>query len=222
MAPLFERGLDHGLCVAVRLPVDEGDESAGLAPEERAHALGLPPARRRTWAGGRAAMRLAAGRLGVELGPVMTDDRGAPALPAGVGLVGSISHKEDVAVALLAAAEANGARVGVDVEREAPRKVDVSRKVLREEELVELAAMPEADRGREVLLRFSLKEAVYKAIDPFVRRYVGFGEVVVRPAADGRAGVTLALAAGEGPFVVEARWQRVGDLLVTTAKAWRS
>lgn len=29
----------------------------------------------------------------------------------------------------------------------------------------------------EVLLRFSLKEGLYKAIHPFVRRYVGFLEV---------------------------------------------
>jgi len=29
----------------------------------------------------------------------------------------------------------------------------------------------------EILLRFSLKESIYKAIHPFVRRYVSFQEV---------------------------------------------
>lgn len=43
----------------------------------------------------------------------------------------------------------------------------------------ELGALQEAGVSieSELLLRFSLKESVYKAIHPFVRRYVSFHEV---------------------------------------------
>jgi 4'-phosphopantetheinyl transferase EntD len=40
---------------------------------------------------------------------------------------------------------------------------------------------------RAVFERFSLKEALYKGLDPFVRRYVGFHEVSVTVDDDGAA-----------------------------------
>jgi enterobactin synthetase component D len=208
--------LDHGLCVGVKLPVE--DEGA-LSPEERTRADDLAPARRRSWVGGRVALRAAASLRGIVLPSVGTDERGAPLLPS--GLRGSISHKDDVAVALLAEGTQDGGHIGVDVERDVPRKTDVSRKVLRAEELAELEAMPWPLRRRELLLRFSAKEAVYKALDPFVQRYVGFLEVAARPSADGRVAIVTSLAKGEGPFHVEGRWRSEGDLLLTTARVVR-
>jgi 4'-phosphopantetheinyl transferase EntD len=145
---------------------------------------------------------------------VLADDRGAPLLPPGVA--GSVSHKESVAVALVAAEAA--ARLGVDVETDAPRRYDVSRKVLTDAELAELAATPADDRACEVLLRFSAKEAVYKALDPFVRRYVGFREIELRPAADGTARVTSLLPPAEGPFSFDVRWMRRDAVVLTTAR----
>ncbi|MGH7297926.1 MAG: 4'-phosphopantetheinyl transferase family protein, partial [Polyangiaceae bacterium] len=144
------------------------------------------------------------------------DDRGAPVLPA--GLLGSISHKADLAVALLARDADPRARVGVDVEDDRPGKLDVSSRVLRDEELAALADLGEPARGSEVLLRFSLKEAVYKALDPFVRRYVGFKEVAVTVNADGSAEVQPHLEQGEGPFVFAARWKRERGLIVATVR----
>ncbi|HEY1695703.1 MAG TPA: 4'-phosphopantetheinyl transferase superfamily protein [Polyangiaceae bacterium] len=226
--PLFVWELDHGCCAGVALPDggtaagDAGEAVGALLAEERAAAASMAPARRRTWVGGRAAMRATANALGVTLPPIGSDDRGAPVLPH--GFIGSISHKDELAVALLAREARDGVRVGVDVERDAPRRIDVSRKVLRDEELTAVAAMTGEARAREVLLRFSLKEAVYKALDPFVRRYVGFHEVAATPETDGRVAVRLELAKGEGPFHVDARWRRVEGLIVTTARveAFRS
>ena len=67
--------------------------------------------------------------------------------------------------------------------------------MLTEAEQAEIASLAERDRAREVTVRFSAKEAIYKAIDPFVRRYVGFQEVEVdacTPAAVRRAVTPIA------------------------------
>ena len=223
----------HGLLVAVRLdaPLAEVDED-GLAlvhPDERALALPWAPRRRRTWAGGRVALRRALVEIGVAVpGPIARDDRGAPVVPAGVRA--SISHKDDLAVALVARVERDDedARLGVDVEAlpatttAAPAAPDVSRHVLTAAELAELAGLDHAARAREVTTRFSAKESVYKALDPYVRRFVGFQEVEARPdPASGLVATTLLLTGGEGPFVVEARYVVRDAFVVTTARIAR-
>jgi 4'-phosphopantetheinyl transferase EntD len=43
----------------------------------------------------------------------------------------------------------------------------------------------------QILLRFSLKESVYKAIFPYVKKYIPFQEVEVYPTASGTASVVL-------------------------------
>jgi enterobactin synthetase component D len=214
----FDLELPHGRCVGVRLPeavgVIEALAEAALLPEERAYASSLGAVRRRTWMGGRIALRQALARAGIDAPPVLADGRGAPALPPGVA--GSISHKEDMAVALVA--REPRAKVGVDIERDAPGTRDISRKVLTDEELAELAKLGSTERAREVLLRFSAKEAIYKALDPFVKRYVAFREVALTPRADGTSAVTPLLPAAEGAFAVDVRWLRRDGTILTTAR----
>jgi enterobactin synthetase component D len=214
----FDLELAHGRCVGVRLPealgVVEALADAALLPEERAHAATLGAVRRRTWMGGRIALRQALALEGIDAPPVLADGRGAPALPPGVA--GSISHKEDMAVALVAR-EAR-AKLGVDVERDTPGKLDISKKVLTDEELAEVAKFGSAERAREVLLRFSAKEAIYKALDPFVQRYVAFREVAVTLRPDGTAVVAPRLPAAEGTFVMDVRWMRRDGTILTTAR----
>ncbi len=222
----FDLALEHGRCVVVRIPETEAAVDAlalALPAEEQARAVSMPGPRRRTWVGGRAAMHEAMARLGLGVAPVLSDDRGAPALPA--GLSGSITHKvhgkEALAAALVTVAAEADARVGVDLELDVPRVHDIAPRVLTPGELEELAAMGAEARDREVLLRFSAKEAVYKALDPFVRRYVGFLEVELTPRPDGTADVRPALRAGEGPFAVEVRWLRLDRIVLTTARVRR-
>jgi enterobactin synthetase component D len=216
----FDLRLDHGRCVGVRLPdargaIDGLVESA-LAPEERVHAETLSVLRRRTWVGGRVALRLALSRSGLDAPAVLADARGAPMLPAGVS--GSISHKDSLAVALV---DRGAGRVGVDVEIDGVRSRDIASRVLTDEEVTEIAALDDAARAREVLLRFSAKEAIYKALDPFLQRYVGFKEVSVVPRAGGEAHVQARLRVSEGPFTIEARWLRFDGLILTTARVER-
>ena len=65
----FDRRLAHGLCVGVRIPEEDAELGAfaegALVPEEVAFASGLARLRRRTWIGGRVALREALSRSGI-------------------------------------------------------------------------------------------------------------------------------------------------------------
>jgi len=194
--------LPFGTCVGVALPEAAAFEPPGaLHAGEAAFARGMPEATRAAWVGGRVALRAALAAVGVEApGPILATPRGAPCLPAGA--VGSVSHKRTIAVALAARASEPLATVGIDVEELRPLRADIARRVLTPDER---AALPPDGPARdaEVLRAFSAKEAIYKALDPWVRRFVGFEEATLARAPDGVLTARLALAGGEGPFAVE-------------------
>ena len=84
----------------------------------------------------------------------------------------------------------------------------LARRLLTENEQKRLGSLNDlCSKEDEVLLRFSLKEAVYKAIHPFLLRPVGFMEVEVDPNIDGTATLTFLLKGGEN-FEYTASWQR--------------
>ncbi|HUQ07826.1 MAG TPA: 4'-phosphopantetheinyl transferase superfamily protein, partial [Kofleriaceae bacterium] len=216
----FDLALAHGRAVAIDVIDPDDAVLAELHPDERTRALTLSPIRRREWVAGRRALRhaLAGVAPGAAAAPVLADDRGAPVL--GAGAVGSISHKRALAVAL--AAGADGWTVGVDLEVLGPRRVDISERILTKAELSTLASTvpstPTGDlRDRAVLLAFALKEAVYKAIDPHLRRYVGFQEVQVWPSADGTARIEP--LTDWGGLALEATWLELDGNLLCTARA---
>ena len=220
----IELGAAWGAAAAVRvsddaparasgLPaVDAGELLARLHPDERAAGAALPIARRREWAAGRYALRAALERAG-EGGhaPIGADDRGAPRVAA--GWIGAISHKRGLAIAVAGADR--GAKVGVDVELDAPSRVAIEGRVLTAGERAVVDAMEEGERGRAIMLRFAIKEAIYKAIDPYVRRYVGFQEVEL--VVDGER---VEVASGLG-LEIEAAWTRWHDCVIGMARATR-
>jgi enterobactin synthetase component D len=193
----------HGACVV--LEVDAHEEPALVGEEEAVLAAPLGPVRRRELASGRAALRAA---LGVEAA-IGADDRGAPILPP--GWVGSISHKGSLAAAIVAPA-ARGF-VGIDLERAVPPRLPIERRILTPREQATV-------RGRDITLCFSIKEAIYKAIDPIVRRYVGFTEVELALGADGGCAVTV-LDPARLPVVIEASWRELDGMWLATARATR-
>ena len=77
-------------------------------------------------------------------------------------------------------------------------------------------------RTFELLLRFSAKEALYKAIDPFVQRYVGFLEVAIKRGADARLGVTELAETDLQQLTAEGEWREVGGHLLTAFAARRA
>jgi 4'-phosphopantetheinyl transferase EntD len=227
VTPAFKCATPFGWIVGVTLP--EVSDAAGvealhaaLSDQERAHVATLAPLRRVTWAGGRLALRAALAEAGArreELGALIgATGRGAPALPA--GFAGSISHKNTVAVALASRADGD-TTLGVDVELERERRVDISTRVLTDDERAALAAMDHEARPREVLAAFATKEAIYKALDPWVQRYVAFQEVSLARGAGGARVAALRLTRREGPFSVEVLEEPEPGLILVAARVVR-
>lgn len=190
----------HGRCLIVEL-----DEDAPLVGSEIEIASRLSPTRRREFVAGRTALRELLGQPV----PILADDRGAPVLPT--GWVGSISHKGPRAAAIVAPGDHGF--VGIDLEVAAPPRQPIERRVLTPREQA-------VARGREVTLHFAIKEAIYKAIDPIVRRYVGFTEVELELSSDGGCTVHV-VDASRLPVVVEAWWQERDGHWLATARARR-
>lgn len=68
--------------------------------------------------------------------------------------------------------------IGVDIELPAVRRrADLRRRVLTPKECGSLGRVDGVTTEEEVLLRFSIKEAVYKAAHPFLHRPLGFKDV---------------------------------------------
>lgn len=212
----FHHAVEHGVISGITLPDSPEpvpDEVLDqLHPVERAYASHLTGYRQVSFTGGRLAARAAASQLGHLLPPVLPDDRGTPVWPRGV--TGSISHKRRLAVCLLA--RDRGQRLGVDLEEYEPMRSSIEPKVLTDEELADIAKLTGERRWIATLQRFSIKEAIYKAVDPHVRRYVGFKEAMVRPDRRGSAYVRLDLRHGEGPFRAEANYTWLHGYLLAT------
>jgi 4'-phosphopantetheinyl transferase EntD len=217
-----------GRLCAVEMPAEDDAAAVerlaeSLPPEERAHARALVPARRLTWVGGRVALRAALAELGLASGatgpnaPILATPRGAPALPAGV--IGSIAHKRTVAVALAALAHPDAAgdvTLGVDVELDRAPRFDISARVLTPAERRRVDVLAAPARARAVLAAFAAKEAVYKALDPWLGRTVAFQEVEL----DGRI-ARLAPRQGEPSFDIELHEEPLAGHVLLTARVQR-
>lgn len=217
---LFDITLPAGRCLGVRLPKELSpamldSAKSQVTPEEVDLCLSLKVPEQVQFLGGRIAMRRALGdSTRTDIGPILRSFGGVPYLPD--GCAGSISHKEHIAVAL-ANPDCTGS-IGVDVEDLARKsRTSIGRRVLTANEQSAVGTKPDLLEGvspeEEILLRFSLKEALYKAIYPYVRRRVSFGEAEVQPlgnANGGTAQVTLKLVnLHEGPFHIDANWMRM-------------
>eukprot|EP00438_Fugacium_kawagutii_P035195 Skav231389 [mRNA] locus=scaffold7522:607:6029:+ [translate_table: standard] len=113
------------------------------------------------FATGRACAREAVRLLGFDSGSLGADSSGVPVWPAGV--VGSISHKRDRALAVVARAS-DYLGLGVDLELDSRRgESRLVRTVGLDGELEGLGALPVASAGSMLL---SMKEAVYKCVYP--------------------------------------------------------
>ena len=73
------------------------------------------------------------------------------------------------------------------------------------------------------MLRFSLKECIYKAVHPLLCQYVGFQEAEVTPHSNGTATVEWLLKSGAQLRLgkVTAHWRRLegGEFFLSSASA---
>lgn len=214
----FHTATAHGVLAAVHLPGTSEPVPAAvlaeLSPQERAHAETLRGFRQAEFVGGRLALRDAMRAIGGPLVPVLPDERGTPRLPP--GWTGSVSHKRELAVGMVA--RAHDGTLGVDLEDREPERFHLADRLLRPSEHEAILRLPEAQRWPALLLRFSMKEAIYKALDPYVRRYVGFHEAEVELGVDGGARVALHLSGGEGPFTVDGRYTWLPGRVLTSVR----
>ena len=207
----------HG--VLAMAPIVDGPRTY-FDPDEVAAAAHFSEVRRKQFLTGRLCLRRAAQALDVVPPPLLVDGRGAPLLPH--GLTGSISHKDAYAIALAARCAESAAttwRVGIDLERAVPPRRDLTQRILTDEEIAHLQGLSELQHGRAVTLRFSIKEAIYKALDPMVQRYIGFREVSLQ--WHGSVVEVEPLVLDNQPYMVEVWWTEFDGFWISTARARR-
>lgn len=168
---------------------DPRAQATGLWPEEAAHVARAVPKRQREFAAGRRAARKALADLGQGSCPLMARPDRAPAWPA--GFIGSISHCDDLCIALCAKADSFQS-IGCDVEEIAPMSDAVAEAVTTPDERGWLAQ--QAVFGP--LHLFSAKEAVYKALFPLTKTMIDFSDLEIRPAPAGQLSASLVQPSG--------------------------
>ncbi len=214
---LFDLTGKHGHVLGFALPPPDDASAveslvAALHDDERGPVRRFAVRRKLTYAGGRYAMRALLRRLALADAPILTDERGAPILPATVR--GSISHKDELACALITTDTT--AYFGVDVEGLPGPSDELASHILSARELAQVQGMGDAQRALELSLRFSAKESIYKALDPYVRRYVAHGEVEVTPRADGGADIWSEVF--PPGLHVDVTWRKYDDFVLTTCR----
>lgn len=218
---VVKEGHPFGLLAGVSMPAELAPVPAEvldrLHPAERAYAEGLRGFHQVQWVGGRLAAAVAVRMLGRRPEPVMADDRGGPCCAGGVTL--SITHKRNLAMALAARPELGC--IGVDLEDLHPPRLLVAPRVLTAAELRTVEALPQEYQWTAVVTRFAVKEAIYKALAPRLRRYIGFEEAEVTPDPSGAAEVRLHLAEAVEDVKIEARYSWLdGRVLAAVRARW--
>lgn len=173
---LMARLLAPGLSGAERY---DHDQSLPLHPDEERLVAGAAQKRRRDFALGRACAHAALAQAGCDMGPIGRAPDGAPIWPA--GLVGSITHTQGYAAALVARV-ADFAGLGVDAERLGGVTPDLWPRLFTADEQNYLAQQP--DPGRDATIMFTVKEACHKAGG---QRVLRFHDFQVTLAGDGFA-----------------------------------
>ena len=149
-------------------------------PPEAAAVAAAVPARQAEFAAGRAAVRAALAALGLPAVAVPVTETRAPAWPRGI--VGSITHSDGLALAVLAPAR-QSAGLGLDAEPDAPFPEDLVDSVTRPEERRWLATQPEPlNAARQI---FVAKEAAYKCQFPASHAVIGFDALRIGFGRDG-------------------------------------
>lgn len=215
----FKDANEHGIIVGVRLPKDNKNIPTQawrqLRKEEQEYAKTLKNRRQVSWIGGRIAAHTAANIIGIDSGAIMTDAYGAPTCSNKLSI--SISHKSDLAVAIVAKKEHG--LLGIDLESHTPVRMGIISKVLREEERIAVQALKEERRWHALLLRFSTKEAIYKALATKQRRHIGFHEALVRPQLDTTSKIELYLQKEPFPKSIAARYIWLENHIITTVQS---
>lgn len=188
----------------------EGSSAAEfrIFPEEEALVShGAVPSRTSEFRLGRHAAHLAMDELGLSPQPVLRGPERQPIWPE--GLVGSIAHAGDIAVAAVGRGSAT-LGIGVDLEGRGRYFPDLEDEIAVEEERVALGRLDGQARRDRTIELFSAKESVFKALHPRVGEFFGFDAVRVE-FEDGH--LVAHLLGPLGPF-------RPGDRPMSIGRHW--
>ncbi len=154
-------------CVAEAGPVDDYP----MLPGESHGIEGAIAKRRRQFASGRHFARLAMTRLAGHSAPIFRDAQGRPSWPN--GFIGSISHSDRRAAAVIS----NGSLRGIGIDIEDADRLALANPRLQRRLFTRAERAAQWQHPLEATVRFSGKEAAYKAVNPIVGRYIGLREV---------------------------------------------
>ncbi len=128
--------------------------------------------RQNSFLAGRAAAHLAMDAQGFARLPILRSPKGAPLWP--VGVKGSISHKEDLAVAIVLPKDSQFKSIGVDLESlEGQINPNILSKITSAQERATLG-LSEDVFGLKERQVFSLKESIFKCLHPVFGVWFGF------------------------------------------------
>jgi 4'-phosphopantetheinyl transferase EntD len=186
-------------------------------PEEAAIVANAVDKRRREFMAARACAHRALTRLGVQLSPILTGERGVPIWPEGV--VGSITHCTGYRAAAVAHVR-EVLTIGIDAEPNEGLPSDVLTLISLKPERVMLAELAELDGTCWDRLLFSVKETVYKAWFPITGHILDFKDVQVTiNPAEGTFSARILISASahgkSGPTDFTGNWMGRDGLLLT-------
>lgn len=171
--------------------------------------------RLREFSAGRSCARKALARLGHAAVALSVGPGRAPVWPAGI--IGSISHTAEIAMAVVAQ-QAQLRSLGIDVENACPLEPGLLELVCRDDERAALA-VSRLEPGLGAKLVFSAKESVYKCLWPLTGVFLEFHALGIRMdplrhrftaySEDPRITETLEMICGS--------YQMVGGLLLSCA-----
>lgn len=214
----YRSAIPHGIFCGVKITDSQINWSSSalkkLHPEEISYAKSLNGFRQRTWVAGRIAIKHAISSYSSSNNPVLSDPYGCPIAPKNYVL--SITHKEKIAFGIVASD--NGQSIGIDFEHFEPERIGIMSRVLRDEELEQVDNIHQDRKWMATLIYFSAKEAIYKAIAPRHKRYIGFKELALYPKLDGRIEVQWHLEKGPEPQSTELRYIWLENGILTTAQ----
>ena len=218
----YRTSYQHGILFGVHLPNDDVIPDSAwkqMHSIEQQFARTLKGKRKISYVGGRIDARLALKSIHKDKYAITRDPRGAPLIEHKHSpLTVSISHKADFAIALIN--RQRNVTVGVDVEHLLPDRSSIADRVLTEIELDRMRALPVERQWVYLLIIFSFKEAIYKALAPKWKRYIGFDEAIVEPSTDLTAKVSLVPTESDIlPTEITARYNWHNNCVITSVRA---
>lgn len=191
MKPLRSTAVEELLEGVVAYELWGDGDPAWLADDEWPIVEDAVASRIQQFAGGRQCARMALAEFGVEPKAVLRSTSRSPAWPE--GFVGSISHTDGYALAVVGRSGAGLASLGIDAERVGRVGEELHDRLFVVDEQRWLTGLAGDVRAAAATELFGLKESFYKAQFPLTEAWVGFHDVgieqresqwILNPATD--------------------------------------